>query len=91
MSTEATQGTIWSRIIEPEQGDLTPEAAAYILKLDFRESDHQRMAQLNGKANEGTLSASERAELEEYIRAGDLMALMQSKARQSLKRHGKGS
>jgi hypothetical protein len=89
MSAEAaienTRGAIWTRIVEPDRGDLPAEAAAFLLKLDFRESDHQRLAELNQKANQGLLSASERAELEEYIRASDLITLLQSKARRSLK------
>ena len=52
--------------------------------LDFPEGDHQRLAELNQKANEGLLTASESAELEEYIRASDLITLLQSKARRSL-------
>jgi hypothetical protein len=79
-----TRGAIWRRIVEPECGDLPVEAAAYLLKLDFRESDHRRMEELNQKANEGRLDASERAELEEYLRASDLIMLLQSKARRSL-------
>ena len=92
MSTQATipitQETIWSRIIDADQGDLTREAADYFLKLDFRPSDHERIAELSEKANGGTLTSLERAELEEYIRVGDLIALIQSKARRSLKQHG---
>lgn len=86
-----TQGTIWRRIIEPDQGDLSPEAAAFILKLDFNTTDQRRLAELNEKANEAALSECERAELEEFIQVGDVLAIMQSKARRSLKRHGKTS
>ena len=89
MSAEATientRGAIWTRIVEPDRGDLPAEAAVFLLKLDFREADHQRLAELNQKANEGLLTASERAELEEYIRESDLITLLQSKARRSLK------
>jgi hypothetical protein len=87
----STQLDIWNRILIPDQGDLTPEAAAFILRMDFTKSDRDRASQLNEKANEGTLTASERTELEEFIRVGDVLAAMQSKARRSLKRHGQAS
>jgi hypothetical protein len=87
----STQLDIWNRILIPDQGDLTPEAAAFIFRMDFTKSDRDRASQLNEKANEGTLTASERTELEEFIRVGDVLAAMQSKARRSLKRHGQAS
>jgi len=80
---------IWAHVIEPEEGDLSPEVARYILGLDFRKEDHRRMATLSSKAGKGTLTEAERSELTEYVRVGHQLA-MQSKARQSLKRHGKG-
>jgi hypothetical protein len=83
-----TSTTIWANLIEPDKPDLSPEVARYILRIDFRKKDHQRMTRLAGKANKGTLAAAEREELEEYVRVGHQLAMMQSKARQSLKRHG---
>ena len=81
-----TQETIWKRVVAPDHGGLMLEAARYFLQLDFNESDHMRMARLNDKANEGTLADSEHAESEECVRVGDLISLMQAKARPSLKR-----
>jgi len=43
------------------------------------------MTELSAKASAGTLTAAEGAELDEYLRVADLLALMQSKARRSLK------
>jgi hypothetical protein len=43
------------------------DEANRILKLGFAESDHQRMAELSTRAQEGTLSADQREELESYI------------------------
>ena len=87
----STQLDIWNRILDPGQGDLAPEAAAFILRMDLTQADRERVRELNDKANDGTLSKSERAELEEFIRVGDVLAAMQSKARRSLKRHGQAS
>jgi hypothetical protein len=52
------------------------------LFLDFPERDAARIARLNEKANEGTLTDEEEA----YISVSDLIALWQSKARQALQR-----
>jgi hypothetical protein len=57
-----------------------------ILSLDFPERDADRLAELSAKANEGTLSDPEEAELEAYVNVGDLLAFWQSKARQALQR-----
>jgi hypothetical protein len=40
--------------------------------------------ELNAKANEGTLTAAERAELRTYATIADILAYWQSKARQVL-------
>ena len=56
--------------------------AESILFLDFPERDAARIARLNEKANEGTLTDEEEA----YISVSDLIALWQSKARQALQR-----
>jgi hypothetical protein len=81
-----TSPAIWSRIVKPDRANLTPEAARAILKLDFDPEDHRRVDELSAKAQKGTLTPAERAELEEYIRVGYELAILQSKARLSLKR-----
>ncbi len=55
-----------------------------ILSLDFLQLDADRVADLNAKANEGTLTESEEAEPEAYINVADLLAFWQSRARQTL-------
>ena len=42
--------------------------------------------ELSAKAQTGTLKKKEREELTEYLRVADLLAVLQSKARRSLKR-----
>jgi uncharacterized FlgJ-related protein len=58
------------------------------LRLKFEAIDQDRVNVLSSKAQEGLLSTNERAELEEYIRVGDLLAMLQSKARASLIKAG---
>jgi hypothetical protein len=43
------------------------------------------MDELSESARNGTLSAAEEAELDSYIHVGNLLAVMQSKARQALR------
>jgi len=63
---------------------MTRALAESILELDFPEVDAARINELNARANEGTLSTEEEAELETYINVSDLLAYWQSKARQAL-------
>jgi len=81
-----TEAEIFSRIFEPEKPNLSAAAARSILRLDFRASDRQRMNALAEKARRSALSPDEDQELDDYIRVGHLLAIMQSKARQSLKK-----
>jgi hypothetical protein len=81
-----TASAIWGRVVNPEQADLSPEAARAILELDFDADDHQRMGELSAKARQGDLTAEEREEMDEYLRVGSELAVLQSKARMSLQR-----
>lgn len=81
----STEGAIWGRIVDPQAGDLTPASARSILDLDFKPADRKRMDELGEKAGAGTLTAQERREAESYNRVAHLLALLQSKARLSLR------
>ena len=43
MVANNTQAAIWERLIDPSDEDLSPEAARFLLRLDFREADQVRM------------------------------------------------
>ena len=83
-----TGAAIWARLVAPERGDMTPEAARAWLALDFPPEDHRRVESLSRKARQGKLRGPEEAELDEYIRVSAELAVIQSKARLSLKRAG---
>lgn len=85
--TIVTEADIFSRLIDPSNPTLTPEAAAGILQLGYSEADHSRMAELARKSNDGNLTPEERREYESYVFVGDVLSLLKSKARLSLKRH----
>src|SRR5262245_62080934 len=74
------------RLLEPVKADLSPEAARYILNLQFPQSDVERMQALAEKAREGSLTLEEHIEMDNYERVGQVLSLMKSKARRSLKK-----
>ena len=86
LSPSKTAAAIWSRIVKADQADLTPDLARTILKFGFDPEDHRRIDELSAKAQKGTLTPEERAELEEYIRVDLKLTVLRSKARMSLKR-----
>ena len=83
--TTTTEVGIWDRVLDIPPTDITPDAARFLLRLDFRESDHQRMAELAERAQAGSLTPAERSDYEDYLRVGNLLALIQSKARLALR------
>jgi hypothetical protein len=86
-----SDAAILSRLIAPDIENLPPEVARYLLSLAFCQSDRNRMHVLAAKAREGTLTPAEQSEAESYERIGHLLALLQSKARKSLKATAPGS
>lgn len=83
--TSNTQAAIFGRIAGLNAERLSPEVARMIVGLAFDETDVRRMNELAEKNRDATLTDDERDELAEYRRAGDVLALMQSRARRVLK------
>jgi hypothetical protein len=81
------QGDVLREILKPGEGTLPPELAEYLLTLRFNDARLARVKELAEKSNDGTLTPSEREEFESYVFLGDLLALIHSKARLSLKNH----
>jgi hypothetical protein len=84
----SNEAAIVGRLIKPDHGDFSPEAARELLSLQFGDDDQARMRELSLKAQEGTLTASEQADVENYRRVGYWLGILWSKARHSLKRAG---
>ena len=82
-TTETSEMAILRRIVDPEQPFLSEEAARAILRLDFSAADRARMNQLAAKNREGKLTPTEEQELNSYIRVGQTLGILQSKARRS--------
>jgi len=80
-----SESSILNRVIAPRDGCLSIEVANSILGFGFSESDISRMNSLAAKNRLGEISADERDELESYSRVGNLLNLLQSKARRSIR------
>jgi hypothetical protein len=84
--TPGGEAAIWARLIESQPNELTPEAARYLLALQFQESDQARVQELADRSQAGTLSEDDAREFDSYLHIGNLLAVMQSKARLVLDR-----
>lgn len=63
---------------------LSPEKAEAIVSLAFAPEDQKRMRALMDCNNQGSLTDSERAEMEGFRRVGTLLGILQARARLAL-------
>lgn len=84
MSAGSTEVEIWERVIHP-RGTMSRETARRILKLSFSSEEQERMQVLAERSRSGRLSVDDEARLDEYCRAGSLLSILKSRARQVLK------
>lgn len=75
---------ILRRIVDTDQPYLSADAARDILRLDFGKSDRRRMNQLAAKNRAGKLTAAEEEALDNYVRVGQTLGILKSKARRTL-------
>jgi hypothetical protein len=76
-----TEAQILEQVVMSDQPGMSPERARAILDLRFDQSALSRMIELAEKNRQGTLTESERQEMDNYVRVGNLLNLMQAKAR----------
>ena len=76
--------TILARILGNERGQLSPEMARHILTLGFTDLEKARMHDLAVRNQEDSLSPAEKELLLAFGKAGDLLAILKSKARRTL-------
>jgi hypothetical protein len=72
-----------------DQERLTPPLARHLLKLAWRESDQARMAELAERNREGAITPAELRELDEFVRVGTVLSILQSRARKLLSKLGR--
>jgi hypothetical protein len=68
-----------------EQQRLTPTLARHLLKLSFPPADTARISDLTTKNEEGEITPAELNELDEYVRVGLVLSILQSRARKLLR------
>ena len=65
---------------------VTTEVARNLVALKADDRLSARVLELGQKSNEGALTAGEQEEYDAYISANDVVAILQAKARQVLRR-----
>jgi len=80
------EAAIWARLMQAQRDALSPEVAEYLLSIEFGESDRAQMRQLAERSESGTLTDEEQIEFDSYLHVGNLLAVLQSKARVALGR-----
>jgi hypothetical protein len=80
-----SEGAIFAGLWENGDGGLSPSLARHLLRVGFAPADKQRMHERAVKNQESRLSTEEQGELDCYVKVADLLAILQSKARQILR------
>jgi ribosomal protein L1 len=75
-----------TKILDPVVACFTREVAQQVAALQASPEIAERIAELAEKCNEGLLTPEETAEYDAYIRAMDLVAVLQHQARALLAR-----
>lgn len=85
MATDlSAESAIFERVLLRDDTPLPAEAARYFLSVGFSEDDKKRMHELAAKARDGSLTASEEAEIDGFEHVGHVLAILQSRARRAL-------
>jgi hypothetical protein len=76
-----TNGHVLDRLLDPVSSSLNEAAARKLIGLKADRKAQRRVDELARKCNEGELTPEERNEYETYVIAGELIAILQAKAR----------
>lgn len=85
-SGEATPSVL-DRLLDPVSRCLSFEGARALLEVQADPVAQARIEELAEKCNEGQLTTEERREYEMYVHVGNLIAILQAKARLYLKQN----
>jgi hypothetical protein len=80
-----SETAILSRLIRPDEGDLSTAAAEAWLNVRYEDRDLERIHELLAGNQGGVLTPAERDEMETYLRVSAFLDLMHAKARRALK------
>ena len=82
--TALTEADILDEVVEPNRSTFSRQVAEEFLSFRFNETATERIRELLQKNNAGTITDVEKATLENYLRVGEFLDLLQAKARASL-------
>lgn len=80
---------ILRRVINSDEPYLSREAARAILQFEFSKADRRRMNLLAAKNRRGQITTEEDRDLGNFIRVGQTIGILKSKARQTLRNQPK--
>src|SRR5262245_38996382 len=83
--SDNSAAAIFARLWEGNMS-LPRSVARYLVRVGFSDEDKARMHDLAKRNQQGRLSATEFEELDNYVKVGDLLGTLQSKARRVLKK-----
>ena len=84
MNDKPTTGVL-EKLLEPISRSFNRESASAVAKMEADPEAQARVAFLASKCNEGTLTPTEQREYDTCVHAGNLIAILQAKARLYLK------
>lgn len=87
MRTKSNATALLGRVIAPIGRCLTPAAAKEILSVRADKPASRRLEALAAKCDKGALTPEESAEYRLFVEVGDLVALLQARARRYLAEH----
>ena len=87
MNATVTPAQLLGELVEPLGRALTPSSAREILTVRASDAAQQRIADLADRCNRGTLTPEERSEYQLFVEIGDVVALLQTRARLYLSAH----
>jgi len=92
LKAESTNGhtdiAIIARVLGKEHGTLSLPMARHILACEFSEIDKTRMHDLAMRNQDDDLTEREKHELKAYAKAGTLLSILKSRARQVVRKNG---
>ena len=83
--TKQYEVSILARVLGNDEDELPAEMARYLLRFGFSQRDKERMHELAMRNQEDQLSNDEKEELFAYVKAGNLLSILKSRARHALK------
>jgi hypothetical protein len=73
-------------LLKPQEAGFSEELARYVLSVHFTDAHKRRYAELADKVDRGSMDIHEQRELESYVCASEMLMMLHSKARISLRR-----